>query len=370
MWSALRGWSIRVWRRPSVRHAVKALLRFNARLGTQFAGALTYFSFLAVVPIIMVSFSVAGFVLASSPGSLTSLQDSITSLLPSSLARSISTLLSDAINARFTVGVIGLVIAVYSGVSWMGNLRSAIQAVWRPDFDSDQEIAAETLWGYYLKSLGYLVALTAGILVSLTLTTVGTSAQSVVLRWLRLDMVTWLNPVFTVVPILLAVAADMAIFFGVYRVLSPRAYPAPRKALLRGSAAAAIAFEILKIALTFLLPTLLKSATAKIFGPIIGLLIFFNLAATVVLFIAAWIATAPGSRAAESPPSFVRSPHGARAHRRAASATAIVLPEATVVELDKVADAQGTDRDELVLDAVARYLAARDSGRPHAPLDH
>ncbi len=36
------------------------------------------------------------------------------------------------------------------------------------------------------------------------------------------------------------------------------------------------------------------SKTAAIFGPVIGLLFFFNLVAQLVLFVAAWIATAEG----------------------------------------------------------------------------
>ncbi len=362
MWSSIGGWFRRLLRRSSVRHAIRAIERFNARLGLQFAGALTYFSFLAVVPIIMVSFSAAGFVLASQPSVLRTLQNGITSLLPGTLATSIRDLLDEAINARFTVGVIGLVFALYSGVSWMGNLRSAIQAMWRPDFDSEQEIAAETLWGYYLKSLLYLIALTVGISISLTLTTLGTSAQAVVLRWFGLDQVSSLTPLFTIVPIVLAVATDMGIFVVLYRVLPPRAYPASPKALVRGSAAAAVAFEVLKFGLTYVLPTLLSSATARIFGPIIGLLIFFNLVATVVLFLAAWIATSSGSRAGETPRPFVRSPHGAREHRRAQVAKDLGLEPAAVAELDELAAQRGETREAILRKVVAHYLAAHREG--------
>ncbi len=67
MWSAISGAFSRVLRRPIVRHGIKSFERFSARLGWQFAGALTYFSLLALVPILMVAFSVAGFVLASRP---------------------------------------------------------------------------------------------------------------------------------------------------------------------------------------------------------------------------------------------------------------------------------------------------------------
>lgn len=357
MWSLIKGWFTWLIARPFVKHIIRAVDRFTNRLGWQFAAAITYFSFLAVVPIVMVSFSIAGFVLASQPALLTSLQTGLTSLLPGTLASSISTQLNQAINARLTVGVIGLVVALYSGVSWMGNLRSAIQAMWRPDFGTEQEIAAESLWRYYLKSLRYLAALTVGIALSLTLTTVGTSAQTVVLRWLGLDRIGWLGPVFTIVPIALAVLADMAIFVGIYRVLPPKGYPAKRKALLRGSAAAAIAFELLKFALTLLLPILLRSTTATIFGPIIGLLIFFNLVATVVLFLAAWIATSRGSTAG-SPKIPTRIP--APDLPLEPDVTRIQLSEPGARGLDSIATARGVDREAVIQTAIERFLADPD----------
>src|SRR4051794_33720108 len=171
MWSAMRGWFARLLRKPSIRHGIRSFERFSARLGWQFAGALTYFSILAIVPILMVSFSVAGFVLASRADLLKSLEEAIVSLLPASpeLTDQVNTILKSAIGARLTVGIVGLIFALYTGISWMGNLRSAVQAMWRPDFDSGQEIAAEPLWRYYLKNLGYLTALGLGIAISLGL---------------------------------------------------------------------------------------------------------------------------------------------------------------------------------------------------------
>ena len=366
MWSAIRGWFDRVLRRPIVRHGIKSFERFSARLGWQFAGALTYFSLLAVVPILMVAFSVAGFVLANRPETLQALEDSIISLLPtsSSIADEVNTVLNSAIDARLTVGIIGLGFAMYTGISWMGNLRSAIQAMWRPDFDSEQEIAAEPLWRYYLKNLGYLAVLGVGVALSLGLTTLGTTAQATMLDWLGLSSQAWVAPLVTAGPIVLATIADTGIFLGIYWFIPPKAYRPRRKPLIRGAITAAVGFEVLKFGLTYLLPQMLTSPTAKIFGPIIGLLIFFNATATVVLFVAAWIATAAGSRSAEHPRPYVRSPHGARIHRRAA-ANRIMLSTSTLDELDRVAAAEGSSRDQLVRTAVAKYLAALDE--PAAP---
>ena len=62
-----------------------------------------------------------------------------------------------------------------------------------------------------------------------------------------------------------------------------------------GRSSPPIGFEILKYALITILPAFTStSKTAAIFGPVIGLLFFFNLVAQLVLFVAAWIATADG----------------------------------------------------------------------------
>lgn len=48
---------------PAVAHFIRAGERFTERLGSQFGAAITYFSFLSLIPILMVSFAAAGFVL-------------------------------------------------------------------------------------------------------------------------------------------------------------------------------------------------------------------------------------------------------------------------------------------------------------------
>lgn len=71
--------------------------------------------------------------------------------------------------------------------------------------------------------------------------------------------------------------------------------------MIRGAVAVSVGFEVLKLLFTVILPLLLTSTTAKLFGQVIGLLFFFNLVATLVLLVAAWIATTPGALSARGP---------------------------------------------------------------------
>ncbi len=297
-------------RRKGVQHLIKAAGRFGERLGPQFAGAITYFSFLALVPILMVSFSVAGFVLDSRPDLLQQLQSKIAGQVPGGLSATISEAIDHAVQSRYSVLSIGLVIALYSGVGWMGNVRAAIQAQWRRDFDDDQEIAGESFGKNLLRNLGMLVGLGLALVLSLALSSVGNSLAGVILDALGLSNIGWLHPLVVVVSLVLAIAADVLIFLWVYSVLPPKDLKAPRSALVRGAVAAAVLFEVLKFLLTNVLASLVAGgASAAVFGPVIGLLAFFNLAATLVLFVAAWIATSDGMAAAtEREPAEVAEP--------------------------------------------------------------
>ncbi|ELO7123019.1 BrkB family protein, partial [Escherichia coli] len=50
----------KVQRQPVIAHLIRATERFNDRLGNQFGAAITYFSFLSMIPILMVSFAAGG----------------------------------------------------------------------------------------------------------------------------------------------------------------------------------------------------------------------------------------------------------------------------------------------------------------------
>jgi membrane protein len=296
----------RLTSREGVKHLVRMNKRFSDRLGNQFAAALTYFSFLALIPILMVAFSVVGFVLANNQDVLDQLKENIARQIPggAGVGDIVNQVLDTAVSQRLTVGIFGLIIALYSGIGWMTNLRQALEAVWRPTWEEDpaQEdgIVLATI-----KDLGRLIGLGLALILTIAITAIGTNVQTQVLELLGLDDWTWLKPVVSVVTILIAMAADVLIFLWVYKTLPGKTYQVTRKALIRGAIVAAVLFEILKSALTIFLPQITSSASGAVFGPIIGLLFFFNLVARMVLMVGAWIATAPGGPKAEAAESEV-----------------------------------------------------------------
>ncbi len=287
-------WGKAVWRRlkarPGIAHLVRAGERFTNRLGTQFAAAITYFSFLSLVPILMVGFSAAGFVLAFHPALLATLKEQVTALMPTNLADAVGDVIDQAVGQRLTVGIIGLVVAAYSGLNWMNHVREAVRAQWRPRWRQAVRARPHFLMSY-VWDLVSLLGLAIAVVVTFTLTAAGTAAQNLVVRWVGLSDIGWLNPFLRIGPLAVAIAADMLIFTWVYTILPYKAYRASRRNLLIGSLAMSIAFEALKAALSILVARMSSSPSGAVFGSVIGLLLFFNLVARAFLMVAAWIAT-------------------------------------------------------------------------------
>ncbi|MGV3345777.1 inner membrane protein YhjD [Enterobacteriaceae bacterium LUAb1] len=275
---------------PVIAHFIRAINRFNERLGSQFGAAITYFSFLSLIPVLMVSFAAAGFVLASNETLLTELINKIVnSISDPVLANTLEKTVNTAISQRTTVGLTGLALALYSGINWMGNLREAIRAQSREIWERRPE-DKEKFWKKYLRDLLSLTGLLFALLITLTLTSIAGAAQAMIVNALGLQNIEWLRPLMTVIALTISVSANYLLFLWIFWIL-PRHNP-PKKALLRGTLLAAGGFEIIKFIMTLTLPKLAGSPSGAAFGSVLGLMAFFYFFARLILFCAAWIATA------------------------------------------------------------------------------
>ena len=96
-----------------------------------------------------------------------------------------------------------------------------MQAQWRPDFDDNQEIADESFVKTLFRNLWMLVGLGLALVISVALSSIGGSLTNEWLSWSAWTTC-WLDPVVTVAPLVLAIAADVLIFLWVYSVLPPK----------------------------------------------------------------------------------------------------------------------------------------------------
>ncbi|MEU3647953.1 inner membrane protein YhjD [Lentzea sp. NPDC034063] len=285
-------------------HIMRAYERFDQRYGAQHAAAVTYFSVLSLVPILMIGFAVAGFVLQSQPDLLMSLRGSIAEAVPDQQLRTqINEAVDTALESKGTVGIIGLLGAAYSGLGWMSNLRDALTAQWG---QAKGELPfLGTLWRDLLALLGLGLA----IVLSFGITAVGTGFAELILRWMGLENAGWAHVLLRIGTIILSLLANWLVFLWVLSRL-PRK-PVGWRSAIRGAFAGAVGFEILKQTATIFLSFTTKSPTSAAFGSVIGVLVFANLVAQFILFIAAWTATARENREPEvvqAPPPAVIQP--------------------------------------------------------------
>lgn len=276
--------------RPWLDHVVRAAKRYQEQKGDYYAGGITYFSVLALVPIIMVAFAIAGFVLASNPEMLADIKDSVTESAPGGLGETLNTTIDSAIASRSAVGIIGLLGAAYAGLGWMAKLRDGLTAMWERQRESDGFVKTKLVDGINLIGLGLAIIVSIGV---------SALSSGPIMDWvvdlLRLDAIPGIGFVLRVASVLLALAATWAIFTWIISRL-PREPVAFRSAVKAGLLAA-VAFEIFKQVAAIYLSAVTSGPAGAAFGPIVGLLVFVFTTCRMLLFATAWAATTEESMA-------------------------------------------------------------------------
>jgi membrane protein len=303
----VKEWLKRLKSTPSVAHLRRAGERFFNRLGDQFGAAITYFSVLAVIPILLFAFAVLGFVLTVlRPDLINNIVDAFAGAVGTvdpATRQQLVGLVTDTLSNWRGVGIVALLSAVYSGAGWMDSLKRAVRAQWRPNFDMAENQGSIIKWT--LVNLVTLVGLTVLIAVTFALASISTALADDLVRLIGLDEIGWLSPVLRIVPIIFSVGAGWLLFMYLFTVLPAEREPWP--AVRRGALIGAIGLGVLQYSTGLLFNLFSTNRAASIFGPVIVLMLFFNIFAQLILFVAAWIATT-SQEAIPAPTEKVRFP--------------------------------------------------------------
>jgi membrane protein len=276
---------------PAVAHVLRMHTRYATRLGNQFAGAITYFSLLAMVPILMLAFSACGFTLTVlRPDLLERVQTAIMVQLqgaPEDLQAKLTGLIEGLLRNWASVGLVGLFSSIYSSAGWAGNLKSAVRAQTRPLFDMKERkhfILLEVLLNFAI-----LLGLLAILAVTFALAVMATSLTGTIVHWLALDKVPGINVLLRLVGPILSAIAGWAMFVYLYEVLPEVKFPF--RIIAWGAMFGSAGLFVLQYLTGFLMGKFSGNPAAVVFGPVIVLMLFFNLFARLNLYVAAWIAT-------------------------------------------------------------------------------
>ncbi|RMB76412.1 inner membrane protein YhjD [Rhodococcus sp. SBT000017] len=269
---------------PWLDHTVVAAQRYQGQKGDYYAAGMTYFSVLALFPLLMVAFAIAGFVLVNQPEWLAEIQSQIAENVPGSFGETINSLIQTAIESRTSVGIIGLLGALYAGLGWIANLREALTAMWESQHEQGGFLATKA------KDFAALLGLGTALVLSLALSALaGGDLMRSILEWANLDSVPGVGIALRVFSILLALAGTWALFTWVISRL-PRE-PVSWRSAAKGALLAAVGFEIFKQLGAIYLGSVTSGPAGVVFGPIIGLLVFVFTTSRLVLFSTSFAAT-------------------------------------------------------------------------------
>jgi membrane protein len=266
-------------------HVMLAQERYRDSKGDFYAAGITYFTIFALFPLLMIAFSITGFVLASQPDLLAEVTDKIKSTVSGDLGDQLVKLMDSAIESRTSVGIIGLATAAWAGLGWMANLREALSQMWG--------LLRREPKGFVRTKLSDLLAiggLFAAIVVTVALTAVGSSGlMRQVVEWLGLQGLPGMSIALRVASIVISILVSWLLFTWMIARL-PRESISFRSAA-RAGLLVAVAFEIFKLVASMFLKYVVTGPAGATFGPVLGLMVFAYITARMILFATAWAAT-------------------------------------------------------------------------------
>ena len=221
-------------------HVMRAYQRFDDRNGGFFAAGLTYYTIFALFPLLMVGFAVVGFMLSRRPQLLSSIDDHIRVSVTGALGQQLVDLMNSAIEARASVGVIGLATAAWAGLGWMSHTRAAVTEMWE-----EQQLDSP---GFVRNKISDLIAMVGTFVVIMG--TLGLTALSheapmrAVLRWLKIPEFSAFNEIFRGISILVSLLVSWMLFTWMIARLTRQRRSV--RSSVRGGLVAAIGFEIFK----------------------------------------------------------------------------------------------------------------------------
>jgi membrane protein len=281
-------------RRPLLDHLVRMQEHYSAVKAGQQAGAVTYFAFLSFFPILALAFFAVGWISRVYADARDSLTDVLNAVMPGLVGTDQGQIRIDQIEqAAATLGVVGALVLLYSGLGWLSAMRDALVVVFEmPSFEESSFVFGKLRDLLTLIVIGVVLFLAVGVagLVG------GFSGD--LLAWLDLDEGTaWL---VTALSVVLGFLANMLLFFAMFRLL---AHPhTPPGSLWGGAALGGVAFEVLKQASGLLFRVTQGNPAFQAFGIALIVLVWINYFSRVVLYAAAFAHTSPAARAARPEP--------------------------------------------------------------------
>jgi membrane protein len=277
-------------RRPLVDHLVRMVQHYGNVKGNLQAGAATYFAFLSFFPILALAFFAIGWVAQVYPDARADLINAIDGILPGLIGEGDGQLsLSTIEDSAGTVGLLGLFGVLYAGLGWLSGMREALLVMFEaPGKEQPGFVSGK------LRDLLSLVLIGVVLVVSVTVSGFVSAYSREVLDWIGVG--SELAPLLVLVTVVIGLAANMVLFFTLFRLLADPSVPA--RSLWSGALLGALGFEALKRLSSLLLAATKSSPGVQAFGVALILLVWINYTSRLIMYAAAWAQTSREARVA------------------------------------------------------------------------
>ncbi|MFI5932797.1 YihY/virulence factor BrkB family protein [Actinoplanes sp. NPDC051494] len=255
-------------------HFSRAWLRYDEVLGGRLAAAIAYYGFFAVFALILIGYSIFGFLLSSNPALFDVVQDFLRDNLPFLDVGAI-------LETGRTVGIVGILGLVFTGIGWIEAIRSSQRLIWRLNEQP----------GYIGVRQAVDLVVLIGILLLLIVTVAAVYGLETLLEWLTDGRAGLL---LSIISIVLTLGLDMLLAAALLAAV-PRLRMTVRRMMP----------PVLQVGIgIFLLNTVGKSFVGLIqrnpaYGLVasaVGVLFYLYVFNQLLLFGAAWAATSPHGR--------------------------------------------------------------------------
>ena len=273
---------------PWFDHILRMVGHYGSVHGNAQAGAVTYFGFLSVFPILALAFFVVGRIARVYPDAQDGLVQQINTLLPGLVGEGAGQIsLTTIEHYAGTVGLIGSIVLLYAGLGWLSGMRQALEVMFVvPRRDHPKFLRGK------LRDLVTLAILGLTLLVSVVISGAVNGFSGLILDWVGIDENAFVPEVgLSLLGHALAILASAALLMAMFKLLVVT--HAPRRALVEGALLGAVGFELLKLAANLLIAQTKGSPAFQIFGVALILVVWINYFSRLVMYSAAWAYTAP-----------------------------------------------------------------------------
>lgn len=277
-------------------HIMRMQERYASMGGNQYSAGITYFSVLAIFPILMLLFAALGFILANNEELLLDIQQQIADALDGEIGSLVNSILDTAIEQRGAVAGLGALTTLWAGLGWMHNLRYGVSKMWKLNPTEGNFVIKKLL------DLLGLIGLLLAFVVAFGVTAIGSSGLTTqLLELVGLGEVPGIQWIVGIVAILVGILANFLVMLWLIMYL-PRT-KVPVKSGLLAALIGALAFEVIKQLGSLFASNALANPAGATFGPIIGLMVLLYLVWRLVLYVSAWAATTDESLAITPTPA-------------------------------------------------------------------